>query len=271
MPGTEGWEARGAAVVFEDVTVESGGVPIVSSVSATVPAGSFTAIIGANGAGKTTLLMALLGKISFKGRVTFGGTSGGRQRRIGYVPQRLDFDRGIPLTVTEALVMGRQRRPLWFGVQKESREEAGKLLEMVGARHLADRLFGNLSAGEQQRVLLALALQQKPELLILDEPAAGVDYQGEKLLCRVLESLRGQHGFTQLMVSHDLAVVTAHADHVICLNRKVIGEGPPARILTPEVLEATFGIHRGLPDLTVLPEESRAGEGEVRCKDCVND
>jgi zinc transport system ATP-binding protein len=267
--GANDGSLKGSAVVFEDVSVELGGVPIVTSVNATVPAGSFTAIIGANGAGKTTLLMTLLGRVAHAGAVTIHPPSSGAKTVIGYVPQRLDFDRTMPLTVMETLAMGRQRRPLWFGVMGNFRSEAAKMLAEVGAAHLADRQFGALSAGEQQRVMLALALQRNPDLLILDEPAAGVDYRGEQLLCGLLDRLRGERRFTQLMVSHDLAVVTAHADHVICLNRRVIMEGHPAEILTPEVLEATFGIHRGLPDAKRLPEQTQREAAEPPCKGCV--
>jgi zinc transport system ATP-binding protein len=258
----------GSSVVFEDVTIEAGGVPIVTSVRATVPPGSFTAIIGANGAGKTTLLLALLGRIAHRGRVRLIPATPGVEPRVGYVPQRLEFDRGMPLTVMEVLLMGRQRRPLWFRPKPQLRAEALELLAQVGAGHLQDRQFGALSAGEQQRVLVALALQRDPDLLILDEPAAGVDILGEQLLCGLLDRLRAERGFTQLMVSHDLAVVTAHADHVICLNHRLIGEGPPREILTPTVLEATFGIHRGLPDLQRLPEQTLTQQPELRCKEC---
>lgn len=257
-----------SSVFFDDVTIEAGSLPIVTSVSATVPAGSFTAIIGANGAGKTTLLLALLGKIPYRGTIRLNGKGPGRKPHIGYVPQRLEFDRGMPLTVIEVLVMGRQRRPLWFQPKRRMQSEAMQMLKEVGAAHIADRQFGALSSGEQQRVLLALALQRDPDLLILDEPAAGVDIHGEKLICGLLDRFRAERRFTQLMVSHDLSIVTAHADHVICLNRRVIGEGSPREVLTPEVLEATFGIHRGLPDMQRLPEQCQERLDEIRCKEC---
>ena len=109
-----------------------------------------------------------------------------------------------------------------------------------------------------QRVLLALALQQEPDLLILDEPAAGVDFQGEQIFCELLDSLRQQHVFTQLIVSHDLATVTHHSTYVICLNRKVMAAGPPRQVLTSETLTATFGLHMGLVASHAMPE---AGPG----------
>ncbi|MCL1981032.1 MAG: metal ABC transporter ATP-binding protein [Proteobacteria bacterium] len=240
-----------SAVRFDTVTVEQGGISILDRVSATVPKGSCTAIIGPNGAGKTTLLLALLGEINYQGRIVLG--AGDQPPRIGYLPQRLAFDRGMPLTVDEFLVMGFQKKPLWFGLNAALRRKARESLALVKADHLADRAIGALSGGELQRVLLALALGQEPELLVLDEPSAGVDFQGELIFCEQLDELRRQRGFTQLMVSHDLAVVTHHATHVICLNRKVAAEGEPRQTLTAENLTAIFGMHMGLVNSRSMP------------------
>lgn len=255
------------AVRFEQVTVALGEVLILEAVNALVPRGSSTAVIGPNGAGKTTLLLALLGQQPFTGEIQLACAETGGPQRVGYVPQRLDFDRGLPLTVVEFMVLGFQRAPLWLGVGRRHRERARAMLAKVQADHLADRRIGALSGGELQRVLLALALQQTPQLLVLDEPAAGMDILGGHLLCELLETLRGEQGFTQIMVSHDLSVVTAHATHVICLNRTVLGEGPPAQILRPEVLEATFGLHRGLPDWHGLPQASGGHGPECDCRE----
>ncbi len=235
------------AVVLENVSVAMGGVQILESVNASIPAGSATAIIGPNGAGKTTLLLALLGQIEHTGRIHIASSNGAP--RVGYVPQRMDFDRHMPLTVMELMVVGRQRLPLWFGPRKRKRQLAMEMLLSVKADHLADRRLGALSGGELQRVLLALAIQDNPQILILDEPAAGVDIQGESLLCELLETLRRRHGFTQIMVTHDLALVTAHANYVVCLNRRVTGQGSVRSTLTDAVLAHTFGIHLGLADL----------------------
>ena len=234
------------AVRFDKVSVELSGVSILDRVSARVPRGSSTAVVGPNGAGKTTLLLCLLRQVSYSGAVIVSAPAGGRAPRIGYVPQRLAFDRGMPLTVLEFLVLGRQRLPLWLGMRRRHREPARALLAAVNVGHLERQPLGALSGGELQRVLLALALQQEPDLLVLDEPTAGVDFRGEQIFCELLEGLRRERGFTQLMVSHDLATVMAHATHVICLNRRVAGEGPPATTLTSEILTATYGLHMGV-------------------------
>jgi ABC-type Mn/Zn transport systems, ATPase component len=239
------------AVCFDEVSVECGGISILDRVSATVPKGSCTAIIGPNGAGKTTLLLALLGEIGYRGRIVLG--SAGHSPCIGYMPQRLVFDRGMPLTVSEFLIMGVQKKPLWLGLDADLCRRARESLALVRADYLAGRAIGALSGGELQRVLLALALQQEPDLLILDEPSAGVDFREEMIFCELLDDLRRQRGFTQLMVSHDLATVTHHATHVICLNRRVAAEGPPRQTLTAENLTAIFGMHMGLVNSSSMP------------------
>jgi zinc transport system ATP-binding protein len=248
--------ADGAAVRFDNVTVRLGGLTILDRVSATVPRGSWSAVVGPNGAGKTTLLMALLGQAAYAGAIRVPRAPAGRRPRIGYVPQRLQFDRGMPMTVREFLVMGPQRAPLWLGARRRHRDRARELLASVDCAGLADRPLGGLSGGELQRVLLALALQQDPDLLILDEPAAGVDMQGEHLLCGLLERLRGERGFTQIMVSHDLATVTHHATHVLLLNRRLAAEGPPRDVLTAANLSAVFGLHMGLAAARAMPGDN---------------
>lgn len=245
---------NGAAVGFENVTVTLGGNTILDNVSARVPIASATAIVGPNGAGKTTMLLALLDQIPYQGHIRICREPEGRPLRIGYVPQRLHFDRGMPITVLEFMVMGWQRSPLWFGVRDRYRARTIELLALVKADGLERRKIGAISGGEMQRVLLALALGQDPNLLVLDEPAAGVDFQGEHAFCGLLESLRRERGFTQLMVSHDLATVTHHATHVICLNRKVAAEGSPCDVLTNETLSSIFGPHMGLVNSRALPD-----------------
>ncbi len=251
LPGAQD---ASAAIVFRNVSVRIGPVTILEEVTATTPRGGCSAVVGPNGAGKTTLLQALLGQVPFQGEIRLESLQTGRLPRIGYVPQRLQFDRSLPLTVRDFLVMGRQRRPLWLGTARHHREAARSLLAAVRGEALEDRILGVLSGGELQRVLLALALQQDPELLVLDEPAAGVDLQGGALFCEVLERLRAERGFTQLMVSHDLSTVTHHATHVILLNRRVVAEGPPQCVLTPENLAAVFGLHMGLANALSMPE-----------------
>jgi zinc transport system ATP-binding protein len=240
-----------AAISFENVSVAIGGVRILESVNARVPRGSATAIIGPNGAGKTTLLLATLGQLAFDGRIRIPDTRRG-PARVGYVPQRLDFDRGMPMTVMDLMVMGTQRRPLFVGRSRRRQDSAMALLQSVKADPLADRRLGALSGGELQRVPLALAIQRDPDILVLDEPSSGSTSPGEPPL-RASGCAPGRSRFTQVMVTHDLSLVTAHATDVICLNRRVMGQGPTQSTLTAAVLAATFGIHLGVADLHPLP------------------
>ena len=241
--------SSGVEILIEHLQVRFGGICILDDISTHIPRGSCTAIIGPNGAGKTTLLLAILDQIQYSGVIRKSCASQ-REISVGYVPQRIFFDRKLPLTVLEFMVMGWQRRPLWLGVQKIYRDKARDYLASVEAEKLLTRPLSQLSGGEIQRVLLALALGQQPDLLVLDEPAAGVDFKGETVFCECLETMRKQHGFTQLMVSHDLATVAHHATHVICINRKIIAEGPPQEVFTRDHLHALFGTHLGILDFS---------------------
>lgn len=235
----------GAAIVLRDVSVIQDGVPILERISATIPAGQVAAIIGPNGAGKTTLLRAILGLVPYQGRVEVRGEPG-RAPRIGYVPQRLDFDRAGPITVLDFLVMGRQRMPVWFGATASARRRAAECLARVQVEHLIGRPLGKLSGGELQRVQLALSLQHEPEILLLDEPVAGVDVVGEQLFCDLIEMIQRESKLTVVLVSHDLTVVSHHASHVLCLNRRLVCEGPTPATLTQENIERIFGSHMGI-------------------------
>ncbi len=236
------------AIKFNNVAVRLNDIKIIENITARVPSNSCTSIVGPNGAGKTTLLLALLGKIKYSGSISINCINDVVKPVIGYVPQRMDFDRNIPVTVLEFMAMGLQRYPLWLGVKKKCRQDCEEVLAAVHSSHLIDRRVGNLSGGELQRVLLALALQTNPELLVLDEPDTGVDFHGGQIFCELLEDLRATMGFTQIMVSHDLGTVTQHSTHVICMNHTVIAEGLPQEVITPEVLASTFGIHMGVID-----------------------
>lgn len=235
------------AISLHKVSVRLGGVPVLEEVDAIVERGSLTALIGPNGAGKTTLLMAILGLVPYTGTIRFGpGKGHNGHPRVGYVPQHLDLDRGAPITVLDFMVMSQQRRPLWFFWQLGLKKRAEENLNRVQSAHLIKKPIGKLSGGEFQRVLLALALQQDADILLLDEPVSGVDVAGELLFCDLLEEIQREARFTLVMVSHDLSIVTRHADHVICLNRRVQCQGPAPEVLTPDNIRAIYGVHAGI-------------------------
>ncbi len=234
------------------VYVKLGDTPVLQDVNARIPRGSSTAVIGPNGAGKTSLALAILGQEPYTGEIEFCGHRNRKSVCFGFVPQKLQFDRDIPMNVLDYLLAGLQRMPLFFGYSKRYKERAMEILAEVECTHLAARPFGALSGGEIQRILLAAALLRNPEILILDEPTSGVDFKGGQLCCELLHKIRAKRGFTQLMISHDLATVAAHADHVICLKGTVIAEGAPNEVFTHDVLDKTFGLHLGVPDPALL-------------------
>ncbi|MGB9623833.1 MAG: metal ABC transporter ATP-binding protein [Phycisphaerae bacterium] len=240
MTGTAPAPASGFALRLRNVSVTLGGTAILSDISFEPAVGKLNAIIGPNGAGKTTLLRAILGLVPYTGTIERGRTAEGRPVRIGYVPQRLDFDRAIPVSVIDFLCCGLQRRPLWLGHRRKARRIAARVLERVGGAGWEGRMIGKLSGGELQRVLLAMALADEPDVLLLDEPVAGVDVVGEELFCDLLGSLQREGHYTMLLVSHDLSIVTQHAEYTVCLNRTIHCQGATVKTLTAENLRALY-------------------------------
>jgi len=247
--------ADGFALRLVDVSVTLGGASILSKVSFDPAIGKLNAIVGPNGAGKTTLLRAILGLVPYTGSIERGRTAEGRRLRIGYVPQSLEFDRAMPISVLDFLCCALQRRPLWLGHRRKARRISGASLSRIGGAGWEPRLLGTLSGGELQRVLLAMALATSPDILLLDEPVSGVDLAGEELFCDLLGSLQREGHYTMLLVSHDLSIVTRHADYVVCLNRTVHCQGATVETLTAENLRKLYqhdvgifahsGLHEG--------------------------
>lgn len=233
-----------AGAHFVNLGVRRHGRVILVNVNAVAPCGGATVIVGPNGAGKTTLLRCLLGETAFTGKIEFVGADG-RVRtkpRLGYVPQQLLADAQMPLRVYEFLAIGRGWRPLWLGCSRKARRQARESLALVNAEMLETSRLGELSGGELRRVLLAAALSRRPDLLVLDEAEAGVDYRGERLFWELLDNTRKEFGFTLLMVSHNLPLAAHYATHVICIKKTVLAQGSPATTLTGENLLALFGI-----------------------------
>jgi zinc transport system ATP-binding protein len=228
---------------IRDLSVRAGGREILSGIHADIRCGEVTALVGPNGAGKTTLLLAILGLIPYSGEIRFcrAEEHGKGAPRIGYVPQRIELDRNAPMTVLDFFALSSQRFPVFLGRSRKSRADAEAALKRSGSGHLIDRPLGKLSGGELQRVLLALALRDDPDILLLDEPVSGVDVSGEELFCDFLDQIHRETRFSLLLVSHDLSVVTRHADRVICLNRSIVCQGATTEVLTPETLSAMYG------------------------------
>ena len=199
-------------IEISGLTLRPAREPLVSNFCLSIERGTVHALVGPNGAGKTTLLSAILGLVPFEGRIVARWTGKGR---IAYVPQQFHVDRTLPLTVADFLALTRQRRPVCLGVAAETRKRIVRLLNHVGLNGFEDRAMSVLSGGELRRVLLANALDPLPELLILDEPATGLDEKSNRWLEDTLQSLKSE--LTVLMVSHDSDQVRRIADHVTVL------------------------------------------------------
>lgn len=210
------------------VTVRRGREAILEDISIEVARGSIHLVVGPNGAGKSTLLTAALGQTAFTGRIVarWAGTGA-----IGYVPQGFAVDRTLPVTVADFLALTRQRMPICLGIGGATRARIATLLERVGLADFSNRPLSVLSGGELRRVLLAHALDPLPELLILDEPAAGLDAAASRWLEEMLVSVRNTDGVTVLMVSHDLEQARRIADRVTLLDRVVVADGAAADAL----------------------------------------
>ncbi len=210
------------------VTVRFGGEPVLSDVSLAIEPGEIVTILGPNGSGKSTLLRALLGILP----LSAGSVSRAEGLRLGYVPQKLSIDRSMPMTVRRFLSL-----PVRVGDA-----EATAALARVGLPGLEARQMAGLSGGQFQRVLLARALLSAPQLLILDEPTQGLDQPGEAGFYRLIEEVRRETGAAILMVSHDLHVVMAASDRVICLNGHICCQGSPVVVSNAPEYRALFGL-----------------------------
>jgi zinc transport system ATP-binding protein len=214
----------------EKLAVQLEATRILSDVSFSIDRGEMIAIIGPNGAGKTVLFRTLIGSIPFSGKVQWApGT------RIGYVPQKLDLDRDIPITGLDFL-----RARVALG--KNRSLSIPSVLTQVGlAAEVAKRPIGYLSGGQFQRVLIAFALVGDPNVLLLDEPTAGVDLPGEERLNELVHRLQQSKDLTVLFISHELSVVDQYATNVLCIGGGRTCFGPPRTLLTPDTLRDLYG------------------------------
>lgn len=207
---------------------------VLRDVSFSIPQGSISVIVGPNGSGKTTLLKVLLGFLSpQKGSVLVLGKPPQQVRtEIAYVPQRFFFDKTFPITVLEFLQ---------FSHPKLAREKILEYMNHVNIGETFNMMLGSLSGGQLQRVLIVRAMLGDPKILLLDEPAAGIDVGGERTFYQLVLHLHQEHGSTVVMVSHELNVVVNYANFVLCLNKEITCQGVPEQVLTPKKLKELYG------------------------------
>ena len=219
--------------------------PVLKGVNLVVPQGEILGIIGPNGSGKSTLFKTALGLLKpWEGEtLIFGHANHIRRASTGYMPQIELVDWNFPVTVSDVALMGRYgglgllRRP-----SAEDREAGEEALEKVGLADVRHHLIGELSGGQRRRVLLARALASSTDLLLLDEPMAGLDATAQHQLIDILHALRDE-GRTVVMSTHDLSCVSTACDHVACLQGRIVAHGVPDEVLTEKILSETFGIH----------------------------
>jgi zinc transport system ATP-binding protein len=236
---------RETAVKLENIWVNYNGATVLEDVNLEIETGRYVGILGPNGAGKSTLLKVILGLIQpTRGEVRVFGELPERLRLrgdvVGYLPQRPLGNPRFPVTVLDVVLMGRYGR---IGLLKRPRREdlelARRRLDEMGIPHLADRLIGDLSGGEQQRVFIARALGVEPRLLVLDEPTVSLDACVQDDIFELIHTLKEKLDLTVLIVSHDIGSVARHMDDVICINQRIhVHQPPPIGRLG---LESTFG------------------------------
>lgn len=230
----------------ENLSVQIGSDQILKDVNLHVHCGEMVALIGPNGAGKSTFLKAVLGQREYQGVIAFS-QPGQRSKkpRIGYVPQSPAFDPGDPVSVADLFSCCMSRRPAFLGLSKAMRELVLECLERVHGTDLIDKRVGTLSGGELQRVLLALALEPLPNILILDEPLSGVDIEGMENLMDMLDEIRREYDLSILMTTHDFSMLRRYADQVVLIDHTVLIQGSPDTVLDSEEFSRTFHMKGG--------------------------
>ncbi len=241
--------ADSCCLKLEGLSVQLQGERILQDVSFHLHCGEIAALIGPNGAGKSSLFRCILGQMPHQGKITFSPARGPAiplsAPLTGYVPQAPSFDRGDPVSVLDFFTAATSRWPVFLPIPGKYRERAERCLERVHGADLLDRPMGGLSGGQLQRVLLAMALEPIPHILILDEPLSGVDIEGEHQLLEMLDELRTQYDLSILFSTHDFATLGQFADKVILLNQGVLKIGTPDQVLAAPEFYETFHLRMG--------------------------
>ena len=233
-------------IQVNDLIKSFDGFKALDGLNITVPTGAVYGLVGPNGAGKSTLFRTILGQLPHAGTIDFQQAGGRRTRPlIGYVPQSPSFDRGDPVSVLDLFVSAIDAWPVFLPAPKKVRARVAACLERVHAESLIDKRIGSLSGGELQRVLLAMALEPVPHILILDEPLSGVDIEGEKQLLDMLDEVRRSYDLSILLSTHDFATLEEYADKVILLQSGVLKAGTPAEVLSSPEFQEVFHLSLG--------------------------
>lgn len=228
---------------INNIGVKIGDEVILKDVSIHIHCGELTVIIGRNGAGKSTLLKAILGEIEHTGDITFMDKKDNvtKKIKIGYVPQSINVEKHMPTTVYDLFASCITHIPVFLRKDKKIYNEIKEHLKIFGAENLIDKSIGDLSGGELQRVLIAIATKPTPNLLILDEPVSGIDRNGIKEFYNIISKLKSEYDMSIILVSHDLDLAKKYADKVILLDKEVIKEGKPDDVFRSLEFKNRFG------------------------------
>ncbi|MGL6104743.1 metal ABC transporter ATP-binding protein [Romboutsia sp.] len=230
---------------INNLSVKKGEEEILKDINLNVNCGELMAIIGQNGAGKSTLLKVIIGEDSYSGNLYFtdGDKKLSRKPIIGYVPQKLDFDYSSPISVLDFFCAIHSNRPSYLHHSEEVKDKCIQSLIKVNGEGLINKKLGVLSGGELQRVLLALALEPTPDILLLDEPISGIDQNGLKMFYNIVSDLRRNYDLSIILVSHDFNLVAKYADCAVFLNNKTIEcIGTPKEVFEDEKVIDVFGL-----------------------------
>ena len=228
---------------INNIGVKIGNEEILRNVSIHIHCGELTVIIGRNGAGKSTLLKAILGEVEHTGNITFVDQKDNvaKKIKIGYVPQSINVERHMPTTVYDLFASCITHIPVFLKKDQKIYEEIKEQLKIFGAENLIDKSIGDLSGGELQRVLIAIATKPTPNLLILDEPVSGIDRNGIQDFYKIISKLKTEYDMSIILVSHDLDLAKKYADKVILLDKEVIKEGKPEEVFNSLEFKNRFG------------------------------
>jgi zinc/manganese transport system ATP-binding protein len=232
------------AVLLADAEARIGGRTVWSEVAVSIGEGEFAAILGPNGSGKTTLLRVLLGELALrKGTVSvLGARPGARKGQLGYLPQRRSFDSSTRIRGVDLVRLGLDGERWGLPLRRGGGERIAEVLDLVGAGAYARRPIGELSGGEQQRVLIAQALVSRPRLLVLDEPLDSLDLPNQGAVAALLERICRQQGVTVLLVAHDVNPLLSYLDRVVYFGAGRAVVGAPRDVVTAETLSDLYGV-----------------------------
>lgn len=229
-------------IKINNLGVSFGEHVVLKDVNLHIHCGSLNAIVGKNGAGKSTLVRAILRDVPSEGTIEYRDTKNGKMKelKIGYVPQSINIEKNSPLSVYDLIASYEYHYPVFLPKNKKIYEKIRKNLEVFEAAELIDKQVCNLSGGQLQRVLLSMAIMDKPKLLLLDEPVSGIDKNGMELFYKTMDYLKSHYDLAIILISHDLEYVQKYADHVVLLDQTVLKQGTVKEVFESPEFASVF-------------------------------